>query len=190
MLVLASSSPYRRALLDRLAVGYEVCSPDIDETRLDNEAPAEYVARLSREKAQAVASRYPQHLIIGSDQAATLDDEVLGKPGDHSRAREQLRKASGRKVVFFTGLSLLNSATGRIQTATERYAVHFRDLSDEQIERYLSNEQPYQCAGSFKAEGLGIALFERLEGNDPNSLIGLPLIQLVSMLAQEGVTIP
>ena len=190
MLVLASSSPHRRQLLDRLGLSYEICPPEIDERRHDGEPPADYVARLAREKAAAVAGRFPQHLIIGSDQAAVLDGEVIGKPGDHARARQQLQRASGRSVRFLTGLSLLNSASGRQQTVVEPFTVHFRRLDEARIERYLEREQPYGCAGSFKSEGLGIALFERLEGDDPNALIGLPLIRLIGLLEREGVTIP
>lgn len=189
-LVLASSSPHRRMLLDRLGLPYEVCSPDIDEARRPAEAPEAYVARLSREKAAAVRSRFGQALIIGSDQAAVLGERVLGKPGTHERAAEQLAAASGRQVRFLTGLTLLDSGRDRVQTEVVPFTVHFRRLAPETIERYLRAEQPYGCAGSFKSEGLGIALFERLEGEDPTALIGLPLIRLVSMLAAAGVAVP
>lgn len=189
-LILAFSSMHRRALLERLQVPYEVCAPDIDESRAPDERPADYVARLSREKAQAVATRYPQALIIGSDQAAVLDAAILGKPGNRARALEQLRQASGRCVEFYTGLTLLNAATGATQTSVVTTRVHFRQLSDDTISRYLDKEQPYDCAGSFKSEALGIALFERIEGDDPTALIGLPLIALVGMLANQGVSIP
>jgi septum formation protein len=190
MLVLASSSPHRRLLLDRLGLPYESCAPEIDETRRPNEAPAAYVARLAEEKARAVAVRYGNDLIIGSDQAAVLDDEVIGKPGTHERAFAQLKKASGRSVRFLTGLTLYNSGSGRSQTAVVPFTVHFRTLGEAALERYLRREQPYGCAGSFKSEGLGIALFERLEGDDPTALIGLPLIELVGMLAAEGMEVP
>ena len=190
MLVLASSSPYRRELLDRLALEYRTCSPDVDESRQTGEAAEDYVARLSRQKAAAVAERYPDSLIVGSDQAAVLDGEVIGKPGGHDRAREQLQRASGRCVMFLTGLTLLNSGSNRAQTAVVPFYVHFRRLDAARIERYLQREQPYNCAGSFKSEGLGIALFERMEGDDPSALIGLPLIRLVTMLANEGVQLP
>lgn len=189
-LILASSSMHRRALLDRLQMSYEICAPHIDESRHPGEPPADYVARLSQEKAQAVATRYPQALIIGSDQAAVLDAAILGKPGTRARALEQLRQASGRCVEFYTGLTLLDAATGAAQTSVVTTRVHFRQLSDDAISRYLDKEQPYDCAGSFKSEALGIALFERIEGNDPTALIGLPLIELVSMLSEQGINIP
>lgn len=189
-LVLASSSVHRRALLDRLQLDYTACAPDIDESRRPDEAPAAYVSRLSLEKAAAMAARYPQSLIIGSDQAAVLDGDILGKPGNHERATAQLRRASGRHVDFYTGLSLLNVSNGRAQTDVVLTRVHFRRLDDATIERYLQRERPYDCAGSFRSEALGIALFERLEGDDPTALIGLPLIRLVSMLASESVFVP
>src|SRR5690606_31031097 len=185
MLVLASSSPHRRQLLDKLGLPYQVCAPNIDESRARGESPYDFVARLSREKALAVAQSFPNHLIIGSDQAAVLDGEVIGKPGDHERAKRQLADASGRSVLFLTGLCLYNSASGSTQLDVVPFRVHFRHLDEATIERYLQREQPYGCAGSFKSEGLGIALFERLEGDDPNALVGLPLIRLVSMLANE-----
>jgi septum formation protein len=189
-LVLASSSVHRRALLDRLQIDYDICSPGIDETRRTDEAPHNYVARLSREKAAAVADRHPRALVIGSDQAAVIGSDVLGKPGDHQRAAEQLQRASGRTVDFYTALTLLNTDTGRAHTDTVTTTVYFRRLTDQTIERYLQKEHPYDCAGSFKSEGLGIALFERIDSEDPTALIGLPLIRLVSMLAAEGVPIP
>lgn len=187
-LVLASSSPWRREVLDKLGLPYRTRHPDIDEAPLADESPADLVSRLSLEKAKAVAEIYPDALIIGSDQVAVLDDAIIGKPHTHDRAIEQLRAASGRSLTFLTGLTLLNSATGRAQTEVVPFHVHFRTLSDSQIERYLEHEQPYNCAGSFKSEGAGIVLFERLEGDDPNTLIGLPLIRLVRMLESEGVT--
>jgi septum formation protein len=189
-LVLASSSPARRELLDRLYLEYVVDTPDIDETRAPHETPADYVRRLSREKAQAVAARHPRALIVGSDQAAVLDGEVIGKPGDHVRAAMQLRAASGRAVEFLTGVCLLDAASGKAQTRLAPFQVHFRTLDEATIERYLHREQPYGCAGSFKSEGLGIALFERLEGDDPTALIGLPLIALVTLLGEAGVAVP
>lgn len=189
-LVLGSSSVHRRALLDRLGVDYEVCRPDVDESRRPGEAPVDYVERLSRQKAQTVAPRFPNTLVIGSDQAAVLDGEVLGKPGSPERAAQQLERASGRIVHFYTGLAVLNTNSGRLQTEVAETRVHFRRLSAETIGRYLQREQPYDCAGSFKSEGLGIALFERIEGDDPAALIGLPLIKLVTMLSNEGIAIP
>jgi MAF protein len=189
-LVLASSSVHRRALLDRLQLDYAICAPDIDESRRPDEAPTAYVSRLSLEKAAAVAARHPQSLIIGSDQAAVLDGDILGKPGNHERATAQLRRASGQHVDFYTGLSLLSASNGRAQTDVVLTRVHFRQLDDATIERYLQRERPYDCAGSFRSEALGIALFERLEGDDPTALVGLPLIRLVSMLASEGFPVP
>ena len=161
----------------------------MDETRLPDETPEQLVRRLSLAKAAAVAVQRPDALIIGSDQVAVIDGEVLGKPGTHDQAVEQLRRASGRRVTFLTGLCLLNADTGRAQEDVVPFGVVFRELADKQIEHYLQREQPYNCAGSFKSEGLGIALFERLEGEDPNTLIGLPLIRLVRMLEKEGVDV-
>lgn len=189
-LVLASSSPFRQKILDKLQLDYECLSPDIDESPLEKETPQELVARLSLNKALAVAQRYPDALIIGSDQVAVIDNLIIGKPHTHARAVDQLRQASGRKVTFYTGVTLLNSRTGNPQCETVPFHVHFRVLTDEMIERYLRKEQPYNCAGSFKSEGLGIALFERLEGDDPNTLIGLPLIRLIRMLEHEGIHVP
>jgi len=186
-LVLASTSPFRRELLARLGLPFTTASPEIDETPLVGEKPQDLVRRLAEHKASTAAAEYPQALIIGSDQVATLDNLILGKPGNHARAREQLALLSGRKVGFLTGLCLLNSATGRRQIHCEPFDVYFRTLSKTTIEQYLRREQPYNCAGSFKSEALGIVLFERLQGDDPNSLIGLPLIRLVSMLMEEGL---
>lgn len=188
-IVLASSSPYRRRLLEQLGLDFEWASPDIDETPLANEAPRILVARLAEAKARALAKRYPRHLIIGSDQIACLDGRILGKPGDIDNARRQLRACSGRRVEFLTGLSLLDSGTNACTTLVEPFAVMFRQLGDDHIERYLAREKPLDCAGSFKVEGLGIALFERLEGDDPNALIGLPLIRLVTLLAHAGIEV-
>jgi MAF protein len=186
-LVLASSSPWRRRILDKLGLPYRTKHPDIDETPLLAEAPADLVARLALEKAQAVATTFSDALIIGSDQVAVLDDQIIGKPGTHERARQQLQQASGRTLTFLTSVCLLNSHTGQHQISIEPSHVRFRSLSDELIEGYLQHEQPYDCAGSFRSEAGGIVLVERLEGDDPNSLIGLPLIALVRMLEQEGV---
>lgn len=188
-IVLASSSPYRRELLDKLGFAYRSKKPDVDETPLPSESPEELVARLAEAKARAVAPHFPNALIIGSDQVAVLDGEILGKPGTKARAMEQLRRASGRCVTFLTGLSLYNSATDTAQTEVVPFDVHFRTLSETMIDRYLEHEQPFNCAGSFKSEGLGIILFERLDGDDPNTLIGLPLIRLTRMLEQAGVEI-
>ncbi len=188
-LVLASSSPWRRQVLDKLGLPYRTKHPDIDETPIPTETPADLVARLALEKAKAVAPTFKDALIIGSDQVAVLDDQIIGKPGTHERARQQLKDASGRTLTFLTGLCLLNTATGQHQLAVIPYHVHFRPLSDQLIEGYLQHEQPYNCAGSFKSEAAGIVLFERLEGDDPNALIGLPLIELVRMLEQEGINL-
>jgi MAF protein len=186
-LVLASTSPYRRALLERLRLPFETAAPRVDERRNSSESPQVLVLRLAEAKARAIAETYRNALIIGSDQVACIGDEVLGKPGDREQAVAQLERASGRTLVFHTGLCLLNTMTGRAQTLVEPYRVHFRALTRQQIEGYLDREQPFDCAGSFKSEGLGIALFERVEGDDPNTLIGLPLIRLITLLESEGV---
>ncbi|HEX9802154.1 MAG TPA: nucleoside triphosphate pyrophosphatase [Gammaproteobacteria bacterium] len=188
-LVLASTSPFRKQLLQKLGLDFVTDSPEIDESRLEGESPEQLVARLAEEKARAVATRQPQSLIIGSDQVAVIDGEILGKPGSHDRAVAQLKAASGRRVTFLTALCLYNSATGDSQLEVVPFGVVFRALSETQIDNYLKAEQPYNCAGSFKSEALGIALFEKLEGEDPNTLIGLPLIRLVRMLEAEGVRV-
>jgi len=188
-LVLGSTSPYRKALLERLHLDFHCDSPDIDETPLENEDIKDMVVRLAIEKAKAVAQRHPDSLIIGSDQSAVLKGEKLTKPGNFETAVEQLKAASGQTVVFQTGLCLLNSATGNIQSLCEPYSVEFKQLDENTIKNYLIKEEPYNCAGSFKSEALGIALFKRFEGEDPNSLIGLPLIKLVDFLSNEGVSI-
>lgn len=189
-LILASTSPYRQAVLKKLPLTFQTDTPDIDESPQPNEIPEELVKRLAKAKAQAVAPRHPHSLIIGSDQVAVLNGEILGKPGNHDNAVIQLRKASGQQVIFQTGLCLFNSDTGKAQVSCVPFMVQFRPLSDEQIERYLQYEKPYNSAGSFKSEGMGITLFEKLQGDDPNTLIGLPLIELVRMLEQEGITLP
>ena len=186
-LILASTSPFRRELLARLGIPFGTASPGVDESHLPGESPRELVMRLAEAKARAAAADHPDALIIGSDQVACIDDLVLGKPGNRDAALEQLTRASGREVVFYTGLCLHNAASGRSQILCEPFRVRFRNLARAQIEGYLDRERPFNCAGSFKSEGLGIALFERLDGEDPNALIGLPLIRLVTMLAEEGV---
>lgn len=187
-LLLASSSPYRRQLLERLGLAFTTASPDIDESPRPHETPADLALRLAESKAQALAPSSAQALlIIGSDQVASLDGEPLGKPGDHERATQQLRAASGREVTFYTGLSLYDARTGQRQSRCEIFRVLFRALSDSQIDSYLKKETPYDCAGAFKMEGLGIRLFKRLEGDDPNTLIGLPLIALTDLLLEAGV---
>jgi MAF protein len=188
-LVLASTSPFRRELLMRLGLPFETAAPDVDESQLDNESPQALVARLAEAKARACAAQFPEALIIGSDQVAVLDGNILGKPGNHENAVQQLQAASGRQVDFLTGLCLLNSKTQNIQVKVVPFTVVFRLLSDAQIEDYLLREQPYNCAGSFKSEGLGICLFEKMQGNDPNALIGLPLIELTTLLEAEGVNV-
>ncbi|EMZ5814258.1 Maf family protein [Klebsiella aerogenes] len=185
-LLLASTSPWRRMLLGKLSLPFECAVPEVDETPLPGESARQLVVRLAQAKAQALASRFPHHLIIGSDQVCVLDGEITGKPHTEENAHRQLRKASGTIVTFYTGLALYNSANGHLQTECEPFDVHFRHLSDQEIEAYIRKENPLQCAGSFKSEGLGITLFERLEGRDPNSLVGLPLIALCQMLRREG----
>jgi MAF protein len=193
-LILASSSPFRKELLTKLGLDFSTHAPDIDESRKDGETPEQLVYRLAVEKAAEVA-KTQSGLIIASDQVATLgsgtqvDDKILTKPHTHENAIEQLQQSSGNTVTFVTSLTLLNTSTGNIQTVIENFKVIFRVLSAEQIDNYLKKERPYNCAGSFKSEALGISLFERLEGNDPNTLIGLPLIQLIKMLEHEGVDI-
>jgi len=186
-LVLASTSTFRQALLERLGLPFTTAAPEVDETRRPEEPPQVLVLRLAESKARAVAPGHPGALIIGSDQVACIEGQVLGKPGGRDAAIAQLQQASGKTVVFHTGLCLLNSSTGRAQTLVEPFRVHFRPLTLERITGYLDREQPYNCAGSFKSEGLGIALFERLEGEDPSALIGLPLIRLVTLLESEGL---
>jgi MAF protein len=189
-LLLASSSPYRRELLERLRLPFVWASPDIDESHRPLEPASELVKRLARGKAMALAAQYPDHLIIGSDQVAVLDEQILGKPHTFERALQQLSDSSGKSVSFLTGLALYNSQTGQCQVDCVPFTVHMRDLDHDRISRYLHAEQPYDCAGSFKAEGLGVSLFRSTEGPDATSLIGLPLIRLVDMLMAEGVAIP
>jgi len=189
-IVLGSTSPYRKQLLERLGLDFVTASPDVDESPRLDESPETLVVRLAESKARAVAEDFPESLVIGSDQVACIEGKILGKPGSKSAAIAQLTKASGKKVTFLTGLCLLNTATGRTQALCEPFHVHFRSLDSGQIERYLEKEKPHDCAGSFKSEGLGIALFDRLEGDDPNALVGLPLIRLIGLLAKEGIEIP
>lgn len=188
-LVLASTSPYRQELLSRLKMPFSVTSPEVDETPLPGETPEQTAYRLAIAKAQAVAARYPDALIIGSDQVATLDGIQIGKPHTHENATRQLRMMRGKTVTFHTALCLYNSQSGNTQAQIVPFMVRFRDLSDVEIERYLAKEQPYNCAGSAKSEGLGIALIEKMTGDDPNALVGLPLIALVEMLKNEGMSV-
>jgi len=188
-IVLASSSPFRRGLLERLQLPFEAASPEVDEAPVEGESPSALVRRLALAKARALAGAYSDALIIGSDQCAVIGGRILGKPGDHPGARRQLALASGRRVSFHTGLCLLDAATAEPQVDEVLYHVCFRRLSEDRIERYLRRERPYNCAGSFRSEGLGIALFERMEGDDPTALIGLPLIRLTAMLEAAGVEV-
>jgi MAF protein len=188
-LILASTSPFRKELLGRLNLPFGTVAPDVDESRLENEPANALVRRLSEAKARAVGAAH-EGLIIGSDQVATHGEAILGKPGDHATAMQQLRQLSGEHVTFLTGLCLLNSVTGETELDVVTFSVVFRRLDDEQIDRYLRQDQPYNCAGSFKSEGLGITLFERMEGDDPTALIGLPLIRLTGMLANAGISLP
>ncbi|ENG8676887.1 Maf family protein [Enterobacter hormaechei] len=184
-LVLASTSPYRRMLLEKLGIPFECAAPEVDETPQPGESPRHLVTRLAKEKAQSLAVRYPAHLIIGSDQVCVLDGEITGKPHTEENACQQLLRARGSIVTFYTGLALYNSASGHLQTECEPFDVHFRHLSEQEILNYVRRERPLNCAGSFKSEGLGIALFDKLDGRDPNSLVGLPLIALCQMLKRE-----
>lgn len=188
-IVLASTSPFRRELLGRLGLPFETAAPDTDESPLAGESPEATALRLSEAKARAVAGRFPGALIIGSDQVAVLDGRIYGKPGSHERAVEQLRTMRGRTVNFFTGLCLFNAATGTARIRGIPTLVRFRQLSDSEIENYLRREQPYNCAGSAKSEGLGIAVIAGMQGDDPNALVGLPLIALCDLLHEEGVGI-
>lgn len=188
-LVLASTSPYRRELLARLGLPFEVANPRTDESSLPGESPSQTALRLSEAKARAVAADYPDALIIGSDQVAEMDGRVFGKPGSHARAVAQLKELSGRTVNFFTGLCLLDSRTGQADVRGVPTLVGFRELADHEIENYLRREPAYNCAGSAKSEGLGIALLQRIEGTDPNALVGLPLIALCELLRRRGVEI-
>lgn len=196
-LILASTSPYRRQLLARLELPFQVLDPGVDERREPGESGAQSVERLARAKAAAAARQLaaaagPEpavSLIIGSDQLSQLDGVILGKPGTHEAARKQLYRASGREVEFVTAIALFNSATAALSSRVIRNQVQFRNLSESQVEAYLRLEQPYDCAGGFKSEGLGIALFQRISGDDPNALIGLPLIALCELLAAQGLDV-
>ena len=193
-IVLASTSPYRKTLLERLQLDFSCISPDVDESPIEGESIEQMVMRLSVLKASAVAPHYENEpegaLIIGSDQSAVLNGTALTKPGNFNNAVRQLQAASGQRIVFQTGLCVLNTRTGNKHVICEPYTVVFRTLSTRMIENYLEKEQPYNCAGSFKSEGLGITLFEKFEGDDPSSLIGLPLIRLTDMLRKEGIELP
>ncbi|HEX5360537.1 MAG TPA: nucleoside triphosphate pyrophosphatase [Fluviicoccus sp.] len=189
-LVLASTSPYRAALLRRLTPDFIQAKPEVEELSLPGETPVELALRLAEAKARALAAAFPDHLIIGSDQTAACDNDIVGKPGHRAAAVAQLQRFSGRRIAFHTGVSLFNTRTGIIHRAVNTTTVNFRRLSMAVIERYVDREQPLDCAGSFKAEGLGIALFTGIESNDPTSLIGLPLITLTGFLLDEGLSLP
>jgi septum formation protein len=193
-LILGSSSPYRRELLSRLRIPFEVIAPDIDENATGGESPEATAMRLAREKAEAIGAHAPGAIVIGSDQIATIDGRQIGKPGNHANALEQLKSMGGRRVVFHTALCLLDLRAGagarhRLQLENVQTFVTFRKLPEEDLDTYLRIEQPYDCAGSAKNEGLGITLIERIESADPSALTGLPLIALISMLKNVGVNL-
>lgn len=185
-LVLGSTSPFRKSILEKLNLAFECAKPNIDETPLANESPQALVERLAIEKAKAVAPQYQNALIIGSDQVAVCDGEILGKPHTFENGVKQLSKFSNKSITFYTGLCVYDSANDMVKSLVEPFVVHFNALSLAEIENYLKAEQPYNCAGSFKSEGLGICLFKKLSGDDPNTLIGLPLIKLVALLKLHG----
>ncbi|MDX7999612.1 septum formation inhibitor Maf [Xenorhabdus sp. Reich] len=186
-IVLSSTSVYRRQLLEKMGLSFTCASPDIDESPQENESPEQLVMRLSCAKATALQRDYSNHLIIGSDQVCVLDNKITGKPHNFENAFAQLKKSSGKCVTFYTGITLFNSKTGDTDIRCELFYVYFRDLTETEIINYLNKEKPFNCAGSFKSEGLGITLFEKLDGRDPNTLIGLPLITLTKMLIRQGV---
>lgn len=189
-LILASTSRYRKALLEKLGLPFECAAPNVDESVLPEEDAQTLVARLAHAKARAIADQHDQGLIIGSDQVCVCDGRILGKPGTVERAVAQLMAAQGRSVTFYTGLCALDAASGRAEQLIEPFTVHFRQLDEAAIRRYVEAEQPLDCAGSFKCEGMGIVLFKALEGRDPNALIGLPLIGLIELLARHGIALP
>ena len=188
-IILASSSPFRRQLLERLHLEFECRAPEIDESVKPGEAPVDYVCRLARDKAAVVARTEPQAIVIGSDQCAVLDGAILGKPGSHENAMIQLQNARGRIVRFHTALCVMRNSSGFEAVEEVPFEVEFRELSDSQLEHYLRVEQPYQCAGSFKSEGYGACLFRRLSGDDPSALIGLPLLRLTALLERAGIEV-
>ncbi|AMO82164.1 Maf family protein [Obesumbacterium proteus] len=185
-LILASTSPYRRALLEKFGVEFICAAPDTDETPKDGESAAELVQRLAQEKAQSLADKFPNHFIIGSDQVCVIDGKIVGKSGSIENAHQQLRAASGKIITFYTGLCVLNSHTMQKEIVCEPFHVHFRHLTDDEIHAYIKLEMPLYCAGSFMCEGAGILLFSQLEGRDPNALVGLPLIALNEILLKFG----
>jgi septum formation protein len=189
-IVLASTSRYRAELLRRMLAEFEQATPDIDESEWAGEAPGARALRLAIAKAEAVAGNRRDVLVVGSDQVAALGDRILHKPGSIENAREQLRASSGNKVDFLTGLCMIDGRDGKIRTALDRTCVVFRDLADAEIDRYLERERPFDCAGSFKSEGAGIVLFDRIETDDPTALVGLPLIALARLLREAGHALP
>ena len=188
-IVLASSSPYRKDLLSKILDNFTCESPNIEEAQIPSESFEEMAERLSFEKAKALESKHPNSLIIGSDQVASIDEQILRKPGNADKNFEQLKLCQGKTAHFYTGLCLLNTRTGKHQSSVEHYATKFRTLSTPQLKNYIEKEKPFNCAGGFKMEGLGISLFEAIEGKDPNILIGLPLIRLIDMLENEGISV-
>ncbi|MEZ2588600.1 Maf family protein [Pantoea agglomerans] len=186
-ILLASTSPFRQELLHKLGLPFITAAPEVDESPQPDETAEALVTRLAVAKAQALAKTYPRHWIIGSDQVCVLDGAIAGKPHTAENARAQLRVASGKAITFYTGLALFHPVSGTLLHCCEPFVVHFRTLTDAEISGYVEKEQPLQCAGSFKSEGLGICLFDRLEGRDPNTLVGLPLIALNEMLQQAGI---
>ncbi|KAA0261053.1 MAG: nucleoside triphosphate pyrophosphatase [Hafnia sp.] len=185
-LILASTSPYRRALLEKLGVEFICAAPDTDETPKDGESATDLVQRLAQEKAHSLSEKFPNHFIIGSDQVCVIDGKIVGKPGSIENAHQQLRAASGKVITFYTGLCVLNSHTMQKEIICEPFHVHFRRLTDDEINAYIKLEMPLYCAGSFMCEGAGILLFSQLEGRDPNALVGLPLIALNEILLKFG----
>jgi len=188
-LVLGSTSPFRKTILEKLQLPFTCAKPGIDESTLANETPQALVERLAIEKAKVIKTQHPDALIIGSDQVAVCDGEILGKPHTFENAVIQLSKFSGKSITFYTGLCVYNSENDKTISLVEPFIVHFNKLSQDDIKNYLHAEQPYNCAGSFKSEGLGICLFSKLEGDDPNTLIGLPLIKLVALLKEQGIDV-
>ncbi len=188
-IILASSSPFRMSLLQRLHLPFSCISPEIDESHLENETAEGYVKRLARQKAEAIARSNPDAVVIGSDQCALLGETILGKPGSHENALNQLKRIQGETVIFHTGLCVLQNSGEFCMLEDILYEVEFRQLQEAQLEHYLQVEQPYQCAGSFKSEAYGVTLFNRMRGDDPTALIGLPLIRLAHMLEEAGVSV-
>ncbi|WCH29383.1 Maf family protein [Aeromonas salmonicida] len=190
LLILASTSRYRKTLLEKLGLPFECAAPEVDESPLPDESAEALVARLALAKASAIADQFDQGLIIGSDQVCVCDGRILGKPGTVEKAVAQLMAARGRSITFYTGLCVLDAASGKAEQLVEPFTVHFRTLDETAIRRYVAAEMPLDCAGSFKCEGMGIVLFKGLEGRDPNALIGLPLIGLIELLERHGLALP